>query len=297
MSPGYAPSAPRPSWCETPVVASNNLIRMSMLKKMVMAAVTALLAIGALTAQPNKGTADKQPSANQRPSPIVPAAQRQGQAADNKAKPDPDPPNWYAPFEQPEGMLVIVGTITFIIMGWQSWETRKAARAALLNAEAVINSERARILFEIENRLDERFRGVATFTIFAVNRGTVPAEIINYGKAEIARTPTNALPPEPKYQLADPPTVRFVASGERHPIAEFQPRMPGNTYRLLKDIEGPLPENVADIHLTVYGEVTYKDGISDQNRHSRYCFEWVHESGVIGGCIRPAGPLKYNDYT
>ena len=98
-----------------------------------------------------------------------------------------DPTKWY---EQPEWVLVIVGIITFIIMGWQSRETRKAARAALLNATAVINSERARILFETEKRLDnEPFRGVATFTIFAVNRGKVPAEIINYGKAyEIAIT-------------------------------------------------------------------------------------------------------------
>jgi hypothetical protein len=72
--------------------------------------------------------------------------------------------------------------------------------------------------------------------------------------------------------------------------------MPGNPCQLLKDLEGPLPEN-ADIHLTVYGEVTYKDGISDRIRHSRYCFEWVFESGVLGGHIQPTGPPKYNEYT
>jgi hypothetical protein len=172
------------------------------------------------------------------------------------------------------------------------------AKAAQLNAQAVINAERARILFETAKRLDdERLRGVATFTVFAVNRGTVPAEVISYGKKEICKTPTNTLASEPRYQLADPPTVRFVPSGERHPVAEFQPRMPGNTRRLLKDVEGPLPENIADMHLTVYGEVIYKDGISEEIRHSRYCFEWFYTPGVSGGNLRPAGPAKYNECT
>jgi hypothetical protein len=175
---------------------------------------------------------------------------------------------------------------------------RVSADAALLNAQAVINAERARILFETGRRLDDStFKGVATFTIFAVNRGKVPAEIINYGKAaEICITPTNTLPPEPKYQLADPPTVRFVVSEDRHPVTKFQPGMPGITWRLVKDAEGPLPD-IADMHLTVYGEVTYKDGISDQIRHSRYCFEWFREPGVQGGSLRPAGPHKYNECT
>jgi hypothetical protein len=219
-------------------------------------------------------------------------------------------------FARPEWLMVFITAIYVIIAGLtlsairrQAVESRdsaaqaieiakKSADAALLNAQAVINAERARILFETEKRLDdETFRGVATFTIFAVNRGKVPAEVINYGKAEICSTPTNTLPPEPKYQLADPPTVRFVGSGERHSVAEFQPRMPGNIYRLLKDVEGPLPENIADMHLTVYGEVIYKDGISDEIRHSRYCFEWFSTPGARGGSLRPAGPPNYNECT
>jgi len=207
-------------------------------------------------------------------------------------------PWWYVLVAWPEGITTWAIIATGFVIAWQSNETRKAAKGALLNAQAFINAERARILFETEAVLgDDRFRGVATFTIFAVNRGKVPAEIINYGKAEICRTPTNTLPDEPKYQMADPPTVRFLVCGDRHAVAEFQPAMPGNTYRLLMDVPGPPPENFADIHLSIYGEVIYRDGISDQIRHSRYCFEFVRESRVIGGRIQPAGPPQYNKYT
>jgi hypothetical protein len=200
---------------------------------------------------------------------------------------------------RPEWWAVGIGLAKLMLILWQSWATQMAARAALKQANYLVASERARILFEAGRRLDDStFKGVATFTIFAVNRGKVPAEIINYGKAaEICITPTNTLPPEPKYQLADPPTVRFVVSGDRHPVAEFQPGMPGNAYRRVTGVERPLPENIADMRLAVYGEVTYKDGISDQIRHSRYCFEWVREAGVQGGSVRPAGPTEYNECT
>ncbi len=104
-----------------------------------------------LAAQPNKTTNDKQTSANPSQAPVVLAPpEKQDQTANNKTKADPDPPKWYAAFEQPDGMLVIVGIATCLIIGWQSCETRKAAKgtqkaanAALLNAQAVINAERA----------------------------------------------------------------------------------------------------------------------------------------------------------
>jgi hypothetical protein len=63
----------------------------------------------------------------------------------------------------PEWALVIVGIITFVVIGWQSWETRRSAQAmrdglplqkstadaALLSARAVVNAERAWIVAEL----------------------------------------------------------------------------------------------------------------------------------------------------
>jgi hypothetical protein len=51
-------------------------------------------------------------------------------------------PKWYTPFEQPDGMLVIVGIITCFVIGWQSWATRKAAKAAEDSADAALKSVR-----------------------------------------------------------------------------------------------------------------------------------------------------------
>jgi len=46
-------------------------------------------------------------------------------------------PKWYATFKRPDGMLVVVGIITFIIIGWQSLETKHAAKAAADSVEAI----------------------------------------------------------------------------------------------------------------------------------------------------------------
>lgn len=69
--------------------------------------------------------------------------------------------HWY---HNPEWVLVIVGAITFAFIGWQSWETRRAARAAeksaeaaSLNATALINAERAWIIARVDWR-DPRTR-------------------------------------------------------------------------------------------------------------------------------------------
>jgi hypothetical protein len=55
-------------------------------------------------------------------------------------------PQWY---KSPEWVLVIVGVVTALVIGWQSWEARKAAEAALLNARAVIDSERGLLVAEL----------------------------------------------------------------------------------------------------------------------------------------------------
>lgn len=41
---------------------------------------------------------------------------------------------WYAHRDAPQWALVVLGGITFMFLGWQAWETRKAAQAARLGA-------------------------------------------------------------------------------------------------------------------------------------------------------------------
>src|ERR1700685_3476713 len=85
---------------------------------------------------------------NQAP-PSVPAPyQVNNQWISTEAQPaSKQSPHWY---ESPEWVLVIVGCITFLVIGWQSFETRRAATAtrdaavaASRSVDVLIDSERA----------------------------------------------------------------------------------------------------------------------------------------------------------
>ena len=123
-----------------------------------MAAVAALLTAIALSAQPDKDSGKKEAStADKNPSVILAAPQHQNNAQADAAKPSPDPPASHTPLHDPNWVLVIVGSITCLVIGWQGWETRKAAQGAKENAEATAaqleimkSKERAQLRVEID---------------------------------------------------------------------------------------------------------------------------------------------------
>lgn len=112
-----------------------------------------------------------------------------------------EPGKWYAHFaEQPSAwILVIIGIITCGFIGWQSWETRKAAQAALRNTQALINSERPWIMVQVDV-LDGGNAAKSLFRLKAFNYGKNPAHVIacNGPKAEY-RSPDEELPITPDY--------------------------------------------------------------------------------------------------
>ncbi len=72
-------------------------------------------------------------------------------------KADSYTPKWYTPLERPEWLTVIIATFALLVIGWQSWETRKAAEAsqksvetAAQNIELYISKERARLRIEMK---------------------------------------------------------------------------------------------------------------------------------------------------
>lgn len=108
---------------------------------MALTAVSAILAASVLAAQPDRATGSKQPSNNQSQTPVVLSTpERQNSSAYDRPKADPDTPPWYTTFKQPDGMLVIVGIVTCFVIGWQSCETRRAAKATQKSAEATLRS-------------------------------------------------------------------------------------------------------------------------------------------------------------
>jgi hypothetical protein len=51
-----------------------------------------------------------------------------------------NPPCWYTAFKRPEWALVIVGIATFLVIGWQAWETRRAVEVSQKSALATERS-------------------------------------------------------------------------------------------------------------------------------------------------------------
>jgi hypothetical protein len=102
-----------------------------MLKNTVMAAVAVLLAAIALSAQPSKAPAHENQPGKNRYFAVVYAngPNERSDGETDQTESSSDAPKWYPPFEHPDGMLVIVGLITCVIIGWQSWQTRRAAAA------------------------------------------------------------------------------------------------------------------------------------------------------------------------
>lgn len=210
--------------------------------------------------------------------------------------------HWYT---QPEWWLCILGALTLPVLIWQSWATlrsadaaAKAADAALLNAQAVINAERGKLLFEVEKRLDDKFKGVGVFTVFAVNHGRVPTEILGYAPPTetIVNSPEELVVPPP-YKPEVVPIQRFLAPGARCLVGQVSPAALGqtvNAINLAKSTGGSINAQAR----VVYGQIRYMDGICDEIRFSRYCFQLDRtEFRNIGGSLVPivGSPREYNE--
>jgi hypothetical protein len=85
-------------------------------------------------------------------------------------------PRW---MRDPNWWLVIIAGLTGCMIGWQSWATKNAAKSALLNIQAFINSERPWIQVITEPQNDKSEFKNNTWEVKAVNRGKTPAAIIS----------------------------------------------------------------------------------------------------------------------
>lgn len=119
-----------------------------------------LAASRAVPSQPDKTSDSKKQPAETSQTAVIPAnsPNRQASRQPDQTKPEPDPPKWYAPLERPDWWLVIVAALTGGVIGWQAWETRKAAQGAKGNAEAAFSQmrlirekERARIGVDLDD--------------------------------------------------------------------------------------------------------------------------------------------------
>jgi hypothetical protein len=169
-----------------------------------------------------------------------------------------------------------------------------SAQAALLHAQAVVDSERPWLVITVEPSLNIK----NSFTILATNRGRTPARII----ANLERTtiePDEAhLPETPEYEDVAPgaPLVPIILlTGESTALKSFSrddavalPKTPEELRRL----------DTWEDKIFIHGKVTYRDLIAppDQQIHTTdWCCWYIHGRQKSGLVI--AGPPQYNQHT
>lgn len=194
---------------------------------------------------------------------------------------------------------MIIAILSLIKLAEQTKATKDAAEAALLNAQAFVNAERARIIFKFEKAPVPNRSGLYKFAIRAVNAGRSPARIISFGTpTEITTAFPEKMAVPPHYPArTEPVDGGHMGPGTSYVVANFIPSSNENQARALESSQA---EGVAFVEQNrlIFGEVVYLDGISKEERYSRYCLRFEREPfSNIGGSLVPDGPSQYNDGT
>jgi hypothetical protein len=169
-----------------------------------------------------------------------------------------------------------------------------SAQAALLNAQAVVHSERPWILITVEpSRSVEN-----SFTVMATNRGRTPARIIATEERTRIAIDEKHLPRTPEYVNEKPgaPLVPIILlPGEFTAIKPFS----RDDVKGLCDSEERFKRiETWEEKVYLYGKITYEDLISppvSQVHETNWCCWYIHgrqNSGLV-----MAGPVEYNSHT
>lgn len=247
--------------------------------------------------------------------------------SENQATRD-KPLHWY---KSSEWILVIVGIITAGVIGWQSFETRRAADAAARSVEAIqrqtrilerqakagedaasaaksnadtlINSERAWVLVSEERLADptlrptmgpprEEFRE-SFCEFFIENYGRSPAKIL-FHRAEMQIGKLGA-PKDARIfdfdMSVEKPTPATIPQGKGK-----MAQAPVVPMRYLDPVEMAGISARKDF-LWLCGFVVYQDGLQWSNltlRVTKFCYLWDIPPGAARPCWTASGPEKYN---
>ncbi|MGA2831763.1 MAG: hypothetical protein ABSE55_01710 [Terracidiphilus sp.] len=169
-----------------------------------------------------------------------------------------------------------------------------SAQAALLNAQALVHSERPWVLITVEpSRTAEN-----SFTVMATNRGRTPARIIATTNGNKVVVDEKHLPSTPEYknQKSDTPLSPIILlSGESTAIEPFSRA----DVRGLCDSEERFRRiETWEEKVFLYGKVTYRDLIApaeSQLHETNWCCWYIHGRQNSGLVI--AGPPEYNSHT
>jgi hypothetical protein len=167
--------------------------------------------------------------------------------------------HWYT---NPEWWLFILGVPTFVCLIWQSILMRRSADAALLNAQALIKSERPWLLVDIEISREDPDK----FLIYGINKGNTPAELYEGHCVCSPHNPKEFVVPD---EIDDPtygPMQVLTVAGDQFPIRTVSSKW-------IKETLGEPPRAM----MFIYGKILYWDTFADRAHPDAkpYITQWV----------------------
>ncbi len=198
-------------------------------------------------------------------------------------------PEWYATVQWSNWVLAIVASVTAWYVAKQARQTKKAARAALLNAQALIDAERPWIVVKPE--FSDQIEGQVYFR--ATNIGRTPAQIVsNNMELLFIEAPDNEFPNPAAWN--EPQTFPAMLAPNDSFFVNNLPYSPENRVKYRK----PLP-SVAG-HLCFCGRIQYRDvliaGSTFVLHESCWCYSYS-PTPVLDQRFFNCGPERYNHYT
>jgi hypothetical protein len=200
-------------------------------------------------------------------------------------------PHWYTPLKRPVWLSLIVSVFGIAVIAWQSYETRRAAkatqiaaeatqvsaRAAELNAQVLLNSERAWLIPRNFVMPMEIFNAVRHFHIRVVNYGRSPAFLTDWVCHWVA--------------LEHPPTVDSLdysnPSRNQYGVA-IAPMQRENIFTV-PEVNDPDQIQAAiegTRHLYVYGLLRYGDGLGPEIHETYFCYQYHRREPEPGTTVQ-----------
>ena len=240
--------------------------------------------------------------ATQRGNNVASAKTDENYTEENVADSEWNLPSWYGFFRWPNGVTVWAILLTLLAIAEQTKQTAKmvgpaarSAEAALLNAKAIIHSERPWVMVQVTTLPGEN-SAKSLFQISIFNYGKSPAHIVSC-KGPIAeyRALADELPIPPNYGVWEW-DKRFLAPNDSTPLRQSINPTQIKKEMAIKSLEDGtvMPEG----QVVVYGLVEYTDGITDAPYRTAYSYRLQRVAlSDMGGKLVIAGPRVYNEYS
>jgi hypothetical protein len=189
-------------------------------------------------------------------------------------------------------LLVIAGFLTAFVVGWQAWETRKAAnaakdsaRAADKNIELLISKERARLRIDMEPLNLSSQQGLPRTVNFKVSIYGPTAAYIVESSCVAYVLPSDSINCEDPGSAVMLPfdSLPNVITPNSSPIEQF-------AFLIIEDEAALLPEIKSNRLLVgVRGFIKYRD-VFDRDREIRFRYTWKYwTTGFYGDKIADFG--------